>query len=288
MSSRIPVAVVGATGLAGQQFLASLAGHPAFEVRKLAASGRSAGKKFADAVRDDKGATKWHCSRAAPDEHAGIPVEDSAALTTDGVRLVFSAVEADVAARARAALRRRRRSSRPPRVPLRARRPDLPPGRQLGSRPAPRRAAREGLEGLHLAQPELHHGRPRHHARAAHRRFGVTRVHMVSMQAVSGAGRSPGVSASTSSTTSSRTSPRRRRRSRGDQEDPRQARGRRDPPRRSRCPAPAPGSGCSRATPRCSSSWRRRRASRSQGRPGAVRSRDRGAATRRCRSTSSR
>ena len=33
--SRIPVAVVGATGLAGQQFLASLAGHPMFEVKKL-------------------------------------------------------------------------------------------------------------------------------------------------------------------------------------------------------------------------------------------------------------
>ena len=54
--SRIPVAVVGATGLAGQQFLASLAGHPQFELRKVAASSRSAGKKYADAVKDDKGA----------------------------------------------------------------------------------------------------------------------------------------------------------------------------------------------------------------------------------------
>jgi aspartate-semialdehyde dehydrogenase len=52
-SSRIPVAVVGATGLAGQQFLASLAGHPLFEAKKLVASSRSAGKKFADAVKDD-------------------------------------------------------------------------------------------------------------------------------------------------------------------------------------------------------------------------------------------
>src|SRR5678816_2094986 len=60
--SRIPVAVVGATGLAGQQFLASLAGHPLFEIRKLAASSRSAGKKYADAVKDDKGASKWFCS----------------------------------------------------------------------------------------------------------------------------------------------------------------------------------------------------------------------------------
>jgi aspartate-semialdehyde dehydrogenase len=39
------VAVVGATGLAGQQFLASLAGHPWFEVGALAASPRSAGRR---------------------------------------------------------------------------------------------------------------------------------------------------------------------------------------------------------------------------------------------------
>jgi aspartate-semialdehyde dehydrogenase len=57
--SRIPVAVVGATGLAGQQFLASLAGHPMFEVKKLAATSRSAGKTYGDAIRDDKGASRW-------------------------------------------------------------------------------------------------------------------------------------------------------------------------------------------------------------------------------------
>ena len=33
-----------------------------FEIRKLAASSRSAGKKYADAVKDDKGASKWFCS----------------------------------------------------------------------------------------------------------------------------------------------------------------------------------------------------------------------------------
>jgi aspartate-semialdehyde dehydrogenase len=89
MSSRIPVAVVGATGLAGQQFLASLAGHPMFEIRKLAASSRSAGKKLADAVKDDKGASKWFCSEPLSAEHAGITVEDSAHMTNDGIRLVF-------------------------------------------------------------------------------------------------------------------------------------------------------------------------------------------------------
>ena len=41
------VAVVGATGIAGQQFLVALAGHPWFEVARLAASERSAGKTYA-------------------------------------------------------------------------------------------------------------------------------------------------------------------------------------------------------------------------------------------------
>jgi aspartate-semialdehyde dehydrogenase len=95
--SRIPVAVVGATGLAGQQFLASLAGHPMFEVKKLAASPRSAGKSYGDAIRDDKGASRWFCSEPLSPEHATIKVEDSASMTSDGIKLLFSAVEADVA-----------------------------------------------------------------------------------------------------------------------------------------------------------------------------------------------
>jgi len=95
--SRIPVAVVGATGLAGQQFLASLGGHPMLQVAKVAASSRSAGKKLIDAIKDDKGASRWYCAQPLPPEMADLVVEDSAAMTVDGVRLVFSAVEADVA-----------------------------------------------------------------------------------------------------------------------------------------------------------------------------------------------
>ena len=95
--SRIPVAVVGATGLAGQEFLAALGAHPLFQVTKVAASSRSAGKKMRDAVKDDKGSSKWFCSDPLPEEYADLVVEDSAALSSTGVRLVFSAVEADVA-----------------------------------------------------------------------------------------------------------------------------------------------------------------------------------------------
>src|SRR5438128_446195 len=54
------VAVVGATGIAGQQFLVALDRHPWFEIVKLAASERSAGKTYAAAIRDAKtGARRW-------------------------------------------------------------------------------------------------------------------------------------------------------------------------------------------------------------------------------------
>ena len=50
-SSRWPVAILGATGAVGQTFIRRLAGHPWFEIAELAASERSAGKRFADACR---------------------------------------------------------------------------------------------------------------------------------------------------------------------------------------------------------------------------------------------
>jgi len=45
------VAVIGATGVAEQQFLATLAGHPSFEVVALAAPERSAGKSKMGAAK---------------------------------------------------------------------------------------------------------------------------------------------------------------------------------------------------------------------------------------------
>jgi aspartate-semialdehyde dehydrogenase len=62
-------AVVGATGIAGQQFLVALDGHPWFEVVRLAASERSAGKTYAAAIRDEKSGarrTKMGAAKGAP------------------------------------------------------------------------------------------------------------------------------------------------------------------------------------------------------------------------------
>ncbi|MDR2374905.1 MAG: aspartate-semialdehyde dehydrogenase, partial [Treponema sp.] len=53
--ARIPVGVLGATGMVGQQYIALLADHPWFEVRYVAASPRSAGKTYREVA-----AGRWH------------------------------------------------------------------------------------------------------------------------------------------------------------------------------------------------------------------------------------
>ncbi|HVV49441.1 MAG TPA: aspartate-semialdehyde dehydrogenase [Polyangia bacterium] len=197
MSSRIPVAVVGATGLAGQQFLASLAGHPMFEIRKLAASSRSAGKKLADAVKDDKGASKWHCTEPLSAEHAGLTVEDSAHMTTDGVRLVFSAVEADVAKE----LEPRCAAAVPVISTASAFRyePDVPvflPGVNWDHAALiDVQRKKRGWKGFVSPGPNCTTVGLAMTLKPLDDAFGVSRVIMTSMQALSGAGRSPGVSA---------------------------------------------------------------------------------------------
>src|SRR5262245_44437895 len=92
------VAVVGATGVAGQQFLSALAGHPWFDVVTLAASARSAGRRYGEAIRDASAARRWWVAGAEPDPaFLDLPVADAAHLDLDGVELVFAAVESDAA-----------------------------------------------------------------------------------------------------------------------------------------------------------------------------------------------
>jgi aspartate-semialdehyde dehydrogenase len=195
--SRIPVAVVGATGLAGQQFLASLVGHPQFEIRKLAASSRSAGKKYAAAVKDDKGASKWFCSEPLAPEFADIVVEDSANLTTDGVGLVFSAVEADVARE----LEPRCAEKVPVISTASAFRyeTDVPvflPGVNWDHAALiDVQRKRRNWKGFVSPGPNCTTVGLAMTLRPLDVAFGVSRVIMTSMQALSGAGRSPGVSA---------------------------------------------------------------------------------------------
>jgi aspartate-semialdehyde dehydrogenase len=195
--SRIPVAVVGATGLAGQQFLASLAGHPMFEVKKLAASARSAGKKLQLALRDDKGASRWLCAEPLAPELADLVVEDSAAMTSDGIKLVFSAVEADVAremeprfARDIAVISTASAFRYEDDVPV-----FLPGVNWDHAALIDVQRKNRGWKGFVSPGPNCTTVGLAMTLRPLDVAFGVGKVIMTSMQALSGAGRSPGVSA---------------------------------------------------------------------------------------------
>ncbi len=96
--SRRRVAVLGATGAVGQAFIRLLADHPWFELAELAASERSAGKPYAEAVR-------WIGDEPMPDFVAGMMVQpcDPSRVSSD---LVFSALDAATAQEAEPAFAR--------------------------------------------------------------------------------------------------------------------------------------------------------------------------------------
>lgn len=96
---KLRAAVVGATGIAGQQVLAALDDHPWFEIAALAASERSAGMNFAEAITDaTSGSRRWYVEGAEPPAAAlALEVKPAGQLALDGIDLVFTAVESEAA-----------------------------------------------------------------------------------------------------------------------------------------------------------------------------------------------
>lgn len=91
-------AIVGATGIVGQQFLTALQNHPWFEITALAASKRSAGKKYEDALRDPKTkALRWYVNEKLPENVLNITVEDADKLDPSKFDVIFTAIESDQA-----------------------------------------------------------------------------------------------------------------------------------------------------------------------------------------------
>ena len=84
----IPVGILGATGMVGQQFIALLADHPWFTVEWLGASQRSEGKAFSDAAA-------WRLPNRLPEDVARRVVE--AATPGHAPKLIFSGLDAAVA-----------------------------------------------------------------------------------------------------------------------------------------------------------------------------------------------
>lgn len=82
------VAILGATGAVGQRFVQLLDGHPLFTVREVAASGRSAGQRYGEACH-------WHLDTPMPAAAGNLVVKDLDAPLDSP--LVFSALPADIA-----------------------------------------------------------------------------------------------------------------------------------------------------------------------------------------------
>ena len=71
MSEKLKVGILGGTGMVGQRFISLLENHPWFEVTTIAASPRSAGKTYEDAVGD-----RWKMDTPMPEAVKKIIVKN--------------------------------------------------------------------------------------------------------------------------------------------------------------------------------------------------------------------
>lgn len=90
MSEKLKVGILGGTGMVGQRFISLLEDHPWFEVTTIAASPRSAGKTYAEAVEG-----RWKMPSPMPEAVKNIVVMNvnEVEKVAAGVDFVFSAVD---------------------------------------------------------------------------------------------------------------------------------------------------------------------------------------------------
>ncbi len=90
MSEKLKVGILGGTGMVGQRFISLLENHPWFEVTAIAASPRSAGKKYEECV-----AGRWKMDTPMPEAVKGIIVSNvnEVEKVASEVDFVFSAVD---------------------------------------------------------------------------------------------------------------------------------------------------------------------------------------------------
>ena len=186
MDERIPVGVLGGTGMVGQQFVKFLQNHPWFDLTWVGASDRSAGKVYREA-------TSWRLDGSMPAKAAGLTVSDS--KPGDGVpRLMFSAMDASVATEIERAfaeaghvvVSNSRNHRMEPDVPLLV--PEVNPDHL---KIIPQQQRRRGWKGQIATNPNCS-TIVLTMALGPLRQFGITRVVTTTMQAISGAGY-PGV-----------------------------------------------------------------------------------------------
>ena len=185
--NKIKVGVLGATGAVGQRFVQMLQGHPWFEINALCASDRSAGKRYMDACR-------WNLRGDMPEA-----LRNTVLLECEpgpDCKIVFSALPAEIAgeieeefaAAGYIVCSNSRNHRYDPDVPLLI--PEVNP-EHLQLIDIQRR--NRGWEGFITTNPNCSTTHLVSALHPLHQRFGVKKVFVVTMQAVSGAGY-PGVS----------------------------------------------------------------------------------------------
>lgn len=95
MKNKLPIGILGATGMVGQRFIQLLERHPWFEIAWLAASDRSSGKKYGEAA-------KWRLGSPLPERIAKMTVApaDPGAAAGEGQpapKIIFAALDVSIA-----------------------------------------------------------------------------------------------------------------------------------------------------------------------------------------------
>jgi aspartate-semialdehyde dehydrogenase len=186
MSAKIPVCILGATGTVGQKFVRLLADHPWFELAAVAASSASAGRRYGDVVR-------WREPVELSPRIADLTIRECAPPLSGAI--AFSALDAEVAGPIEQALARAGAfvvtNTRTHRMELDV--PLLIPEANADHLVLiDRQRTARGWSGAILANPNCSTAALALALAPLHQAFGVEKLFVSTMQAVSGAGY-PGV-----------------------------------------------------------------------------------------------
>ncbi len=192
----LKVAVIGATGAVGQEFVVALNKHKWFELTHVAASERSAGKKYVDAIRDpNSGILRWHNREEVPEYVKNMVVSRVEDIKPGNFDLIFTALESDDAK----VVEPKFAKSTPVISTAAAFRyesdvPILIPGvNDNHSELLNVQRKSRGWKGFIAPLPNCTTTGMAITLKPILDKFGIEKVLMTSMQALSGAGRSPGV-----------------------------------------------------------------------------------------------
>jgi aspartate-semialdehyde dehydrogenase len=186
MKNKLPIGILGATGMVGQRYIQLLENHPWFEITWLAASDRSAGKTYGEAA-------KWRLDSVLPERIAKMVVSPAEPETAP--KIVFSSIDAafarelepKFAASGRAVISNSSAFRMAPNVPL-----VLPEVNAEHLHLIEEQSWRKESGGYIVTNSNCTVMGPVLALKPIADRFGITQIFATSMQAVSGAGY-PGV-----------------------------------------------------------------------------------------------